>query len=244
MEAVTHVINNADELNIDSGRIAVGGDSAGGNLAASVSLRMKDKIKLQVLLVPALQMFTYNTTSVISSRNYFSNTVNNLLQVVFWTNYMGCGRDLIPDIITNKHTTPQLKQSKFGTYVDQNKWLKHRDVEFKNKDLAQKVDFGAPVTDSCLLNKMFDPEMCPLMADRELLSSGLPRAYVMTAGYDIIRDEGIMYAERLKDAGVPVTFINHKSSFHNALTFIGGPLCLDVGKKTIRDVISYLQLHV
>jgi acetyl esterase len=57
--AATHwVAENAGKIGIDPGRLAVGGDSAGGNLAAVVSLIARDrgapKLRAQVLLYPVL----------------------------------------------------------------------------------------------------------------------------------------------------------------------------------------------
>ncbi len=56
--AIKHIYDNADKYGIDKNKIAVGGDSAGGNYTAAVSLRARDEeipmIALQVLIYPAV----------------------------------------------------------------------------------------------------------------------------------------------------------------------------------------------
>lgn len=56
-DVVLHVVNNADELNIDQSRMAVLGDSAGANLATACCISLLDRnvqFKTQVLVYPAL----------------------------------------------------------------------------------------------------------------------------------------------------------------------------------------------
>jgi acetyl esterase len=58
--ATRWIAEQAEKLGIDAGRLAVGGDSAGGNLAAVVSLLARDnggpRIALQLLLYPATHL--------------------------------------------------------------------------------------------------------------------------------------------------------------------------------------------
>lgn len=59
LAAYRHIADNADIFDIDATRLAVGGDSAGGNLAAVVAQQTKDDAhppKLQLLWVPWVDM--------------------------------------------------------------------------------------------------------------------------------------------------------------------------------------------
>ena len=65
--ATAWVASNAEKLGIDPKRISVGGDSAGGNLAAVVSLKSRDEdgpaIAFQVMVYPVTDLSSYDTPS-------------------------------------------------------------------------------------------------------------------------------------------------------------------------------------
>ena len=48
--------------------------------------------------------------------------------------------------------------------------------------------------------------------------SGMPPAYILTCGYDPLRDEGKAYADRLAEAGVAVNYKCHEGMIHAFIT--------------------------
>jgi acetyl esterase len=59
------------------------------------------------------------------------------------------------------------------------------------------------------------PDLSPLYSKS---LAGLPPAYVITAGFDILRDEGIAYAEAMREAGVTVKHVNEPAMPHGFIT--------------------------
>lgn len=62
------------------------------------------------------------------------------------------------------------------------------------------------------------PDASPLLA-RHL--GGLPPAYVLVSAFDVLRDEGLAYAARLEEAGVPVTLRVDEDGTHGDLNAMG-----------------------
>ena len=63
-----------------------------------------------------------------------------------------------------------------------------------------------------------DPRVCPL---RMPTLRGQPPAFVLTAEYDVLRDEGERYVERLREDGVDVTFERAEGLHHGFLRLFG-----------------------
>ena len=49
---------------------------------------------------------------------------------------------------------------------------------------------------------------------------GLPPAVVVTAGFDVLQSEGVSYAQRLRDANVPVVHRDYPGLFHGFVTIM------------------------
>ena len=150
--ATAWVADNAAALGVDAGRLAVGGDSAGGNLAAVVSLLARDKGVPRI----AYQLLIYPATDAAMRH----------------------------DSIARFAEVYVLTRSTMRWFYDQ--YLR------ASEDAA-------------------DWQASPLAAPD---LRGLPPAYVLTAGYDPLCDEGDAYAARLAAAGVPVTHRTFEGQVH------------------------------
>jgi acetyl esterase len=152
------VVEHVADFGGDPTRLAVGGDSAGGNLAALVALAAaREGLPL------AFQLLVYPGTD--ASRRYESKRL--------------FGRDL--------YLTEDFMDQVMDWYVP---------------DRADRAD----------------PRVSPLLDD---IPPGLAPAYVATAGFDPLRDEGEAYARKLADAGVEVELRRFADQIHGFLSVVG-----------------------
>ncbi|PKW15464.1 alpha/beta hydrolase [Saccharopolyspora spinosa] len=88
--ALKYVYTNSDELGLDPSRIAVGGSSAGGGLAAGTILKARDTgevpVVFQYLISPAIddRLATPSMTEFVDTP-----VVNRRTGVLAWQNYLG-----------------------------------------------------------------------------------------------------------------------------------------------------------
>jgi acetyl esterase len=149
------VVDQAEALGIDVNRIAIGGDSAGGNLAAAACLALRDHA-----FKPVFQLLIYPATDL--NCNSPSHTTN------------GQGYLLTRELIL---------------------W-------FVENYLVQTSDAN-------------DWRASPLLAPS---LAGAAPALVLTAGYDPLRDEGLLYADALSKAGVATQYICFERQIHGFIT--------------------------
>ena len=62
--------------------------------------------------------------------------------------------------------------------------------------------------------------------------------FIQTAGFDPLKDEGVAYAQRLKDSGVKTKIIEYPGMIHGFIRAIG---VIDVAQTAIDDGVSALN---
>jgi len=146
---------NAQTFRGDPARLAVGGSSAGGNLAAAVALAARDRggppLSYQLLIVPVIDS-AFDTPSYRENAEGYGLTSEGMRW--YWRHYLTTDAD-------GRH-----------------------------------------------------PYASPLHAPT---LRGLPPAFVATAEFDPLRDEGEAYAARLRNEGVPVTHKRYAGMVHGFL---------------------------
>lgn len=175
--ATQWVASNTASFNGDETRIAVGGDSAGGNLAAAVSQMARDRggptLVYQLLVYPITDYMPDVPSYRENGEGYYLTRAD---MAWFWNHYLG------------------------------------NEAEGKN------------------------PYASPLQATS---LNGLPSAMIITAEYDPLRDEGELYANRLKEAGIPTTLIRYPGMIHGFVRMRGA---IDQAKKALDDIAKQLRL--
>ena len=88
-----------------------------------------------------------------------------------------------------------------------------------------------------------DGDVSPLAAPARATDlSGLPPAYVSTMEFDPLRDEGILYALRLLQAGVSVELHQYPGTFHGSGVVVTAAVTKRAGAETLDAIRRGLRV--
>ncbi|XP_060098332.1 arylacetamide deacetylase [Heteronotia binoei] len=227
-----------DQYKVDSSRVCIAGDSAGGNLAAAVAQQLlhdpevKVKLKIQALIYPALQTIDLDLPSYRDNENM--PILPKSLMVRFWSEYFTTDASLREAMETNQHVPAE--SSDIFKFVNWSIWLPEK---FKKGYVYTSSSHGSSKVGQKYPG-LLDPRAAPLLVDETKLR-GLPLTYIITCQYDVLRDDGLMYVSRLREAEVPVVHEHVEGAVHGSLTFLMGPFNLPVGQKLANNYIEWLN---
>ena len=177
LAATRWVGERAAEIGGDPARIAVAGDSAGGNLATVTALRIRDeggpKLSGQLLIYPGLGHPAFPTPSYIENAEDYGMTREAASW--FYEQYLPGGSQA-----SHPHAVP-----------------------------------------------LYAPDL-----------GGLPPALVFTAEYDVLRDEGERYVERLRAADVEARAARYDGVHHRFAEMIG---ILDQAEQAREEMCDWLR---
>lgn len=238
--ATHHFLSVAADFNVDSRRVALGGDSAGGNLTAALSQRLAMSPDRHlpspcglVLIYPALQMVDFNLPSY--RQNHAVPLLFRARMVFYYLQYLNGDMSVCQDVIEGRHIPAELK-------LHYSKWLDPSNLPPEFQDGTQKQ--AATTHDGEVYHIVkggLDPGFSPLLAEDEVLRL-TPPTFILTCQYDVLRDDGILYRKRLQDLGVKVTWYNVPDGFHGALSlFSKGWLNFPAGVNAMEQIVSYVK---
>ncbi|XP_077204511.1 neutral cholesterol ester hydrolase 1 isoform X2 [Paroedura picta] len=226
------------QYRVDPSRVAISGDSAGGNLAAAVCQEMSQdqnetgRFKLQALIYPVLQAFDFNTPSY--RQNEFTPVLPRFVMVKFWIDYFNGNYGFARSLIANNHTS--LDVGPASSFRDRVDWTSLITPRFRKTYKPVTPTTGeAEILQA--IPSLLDVRAAPLLVEKQVLRLQ-PKTYILTCEIDILRDDGIMYAKRLEDAGVEITLDHFEDCFHGCMIFTIWPTRFSAGIRT-RD--SYIQ---
>lgn len=216
MDVVSYVLEHGKTLGVDVNRVGLGGDSAGGNMAAALHLYFLKKrqprlppLKYQLLVQPITQALNFRFPSYLEVSPSIPLLSNHYL-AGFWALYLGLDPKRVDSfastMIRNRHCSQELRD-KFSDSLN----IQHLPKQFRKprpeymrghmitEDFKKDDNSYDAALYSKIKDKLTDWRLCPLVAPDV---SGLPPTLVLVNEYDVLRDEGLLYAHRLKQAGV------------------------------------------
>ncbi len=182
---------------------------------------------------------------------------------IYWLTGVKSNRsaEIISSIERNMHTLlveDKTLRDKYLSYLDINLipqkykekkayYAKHSSdsiqKQFDSLKLDEKHVFNQDLELREKLKLIASPQSSPCLAEPELLSQ-LPPAYFIVLEWDKLKDEGLIYAERLRLSNVSVEVVFYEDLFHGSHFMINNLFGYDMSRKALYDLVSYINKHI
>ena len=135
--------------------------------------------------------------------------------------------------MNNSHVTKEIKL-KTASILD------HDLITGRTGSTPEPTDGKQEVWDE-LKDVILDPYFAPLMAEN---LSGLPQALVYTTEQDVLKDEGTLYAHRLKEAGNKVYHFHNKVAFHGLNSLSQQQLKSKDASESYKEIFAFIKKYL
>ena len=187
------------------------GDSAGGNLVAAVTQKLKQRspsIKTQVLIYPALQALDFRSPSYQQESDF---VLNKEMMVKYWLYYAQGHVKNTDYLMQNRHVPPEVLQQFSSSALNHSVLPKEFFPNNYRKYNHKEDNHYNPNVWNAIKGVLLNPDFAPLVASD---FRGLPKTFVFTGFFDVLRDDGAWYAEALIKAHINVTHLHARAAYH------------------------------
>lgn len=237
----------------------IAGDSSGGNLALVLTqqlyIRRQIKPRLQVLIYPWLQMLNLRFPSYLRYRGLFP-TLNPAKLILWYLGFPKVTLEMEEFLLQNRQTLlvrDQKIKDKYQSYLDINLLPKefkltraykdYNNVLFPNRSYITNEPLLRNKNFASKIQKLTDIELSPGLADSEILRN-MPPTYMLVFETDAMKDEQLIFAQRLRSAGVPIDLDFNEEGFHGIATMLNPEFGLKLPLALLDNVIKYIQLNL
>lgn len=256
--AVTkYVLESSNEFG-DTNKVILAGDSAGGNIVAVMTQKLSNNgvksPKFQILIYPWMQMFTNRLPSHIK----YGKTNFKTGEAVAYYFGLTDKRLKAGSIITYNHhtlliddenmrkklmsyTDPALIPEKYKDGCDYYEDYNWHETFPKESDRLKNVTKDKNIVEN--LKKIFTDEVSPGLADSEKLKN-LPDAYFVIVETDPLKDEGLIYSERLRAAGVKTHVAFYDNAYHGLSQMVDKKEGYNVSRVMLDDLVEHIKNYV
>lgn len=238
LNSTLHILNQAAHYSIDLDKFVLCGDSAGGQLALTVSQRLAElrsyRPKLVAPIYPAIQIVYAKHFPCHYGTKLLLSTTSTTRACLHWSGYDGYNSDLQDCMKLGLHVPASVwSDTKFMATVDPDRWLPE---EFGKPKVPLKNGETPKIHKSLSSNSLNELEKLKreieeLIYDHTFNVGGLsdeklqemaehgPHYWLMTmADHDPLRDEGVMFSRRADHFGCNVTWQVKESTPHGFIS--------------------------